>query len=611
MTRRQLWNSLVLFGLFNSLVALGICWRYLKFFPQTEDPLARLFTWVAYITHSLSIGYILVPVVGILVVILPFRRLIASLLIVLYSAIAVLLIVDSFVFADYRFHLNSMVWNLLTGGAVGEILPLSVQTMLLSFLIIAGIIGLEALVAWGLFRPAFAQDLRAGTGIFVLVLAMILAGQLFYAWADARGEVLITRQVRYLPAYKPLTMDRTLRKLGIDLKKVQTPELTYQQSTSLAYPQIPLVFEPTREPLPHVLVIVVDSLRFDLLNAVNTPTLNRLREQSWEFTNHYSSGNSTRFGIFGLFYGIYATYWHAVLAEMQSPLLMRAFVENGYQFAIHASAPLSSPEFDRTVFADLREQIELKQSASRVAERDREITDKMIHSLKQRDKSRPLMGFLFYDAPHAGDYPPAYERFTPALKTVNHLDLNNSYDATAYFNRFRNAVYYCDALIGEVVQTLKEQGMLENTVLIVTGDHGEEFNELKNNYWGHNGSFSRYQVRVPLLIRWPGEKGKTFENMSSHLDLAPTLMRKIFAVANDPQDYSNGRELTDSTPRDFVLASNWTNFAMIEPDQTTVVFPAGQMETYRNEDYRLLDDKTLPAGLATQVMQNMSRFLTR
>lgn len=611
MNRRQLWNSLVLFGLFNSLVALGICWRYLEFFPQTDNLLARLFTWVATVTHSLSIGFILVPVVGILMLILPFRRFIACLLAVGYSLIAILLIVDSFVFAAYRFHLNSMVWNLLTGGAVGEILPLSTQTILLAMLIIGGIIGLEILVARWLFRSRLAQHLRGGTHIFVLVLGIILAGQLFYAWADAAGEVLITRQTRYLPVYKPLTMSRTLRKLGIDLKRPPRAELSYQQSTTLAYPRAPLVFEETRDPLPNVLVIVVDSLRFDLLNPENTPTINRLRDQSWEFTNHYSSGNSTRFGIFGLFYGIYATYWHAVLAEMQSPLLMRAFVDNGYQFAIHASAPLSSPEFHRTVFADLREQIELKQSAGRVAERDREITNKMIHSLKQRQKDRPLMGFLFYDSPHAGDYPPEYERFTPALKTVNHLELNNSYDRTPYFNRFRNAVYYCDALIGEVVQTLKEQGMLENTVLIVTGDHGEEFNELKNNYWGHNGSFSRYQVRVPLLIRWPGGEGDTFDHLSSHLDLAPTLMRKIFALQNDPQDYSNGRDLADRSPRDFVLASNWTSFAIIEPIRTTVVFPAGQMETYRNEDYRLLDDEPVSASLATRVMQDMSRFLAR
>jgi membrane-anchored protein YejM (alkaline phosphatase superfamily) len=235
----------------------------------------------------------------------------------------------------------------------------------------------------------------------------------------------------------------------------------------------------------------------------------------------------------------------------------------------------------------------------------------MIHSLKQRQKDRPLMGFLFYDSPHAGDYPPEFERFTPALKTVNHLELNNSYDRTPYFNRFRNAVYYCDALIGEVVQALKEQAMLENTVLIVTGDHGEEFNELKNNYWGHNGSFSRYQVQVPLLIRWPGGEAKAFDHMSSHLDLAPTLLRKIFALHNDPQDYSNGRDLADSSPRDFVLASNWTNFAIIEPTRTTVVFPAGQMESYRNEDYRLLDNETLSPGLATRVMQDMSRFLAR
>jgi membrane-anchored protein YejM (alkaline phosphatase superfamily) len=39
--------------------------------------------------------------------------------------------------------------------------------------------------------------------------------------------------------------------------------------------------------------------------------------------------------------------------------------------------------------------------------------------------------------------------------------------------------------------------------VIVTSDHGEEFNDTGKNYWGHNGNFSPYQVAVPLLVRGP------------------------------------------------------------------------------------------------------------
>lgn len=607
--RRKLFNWLVLFLGINSLVFLGIGSRYLQFFPETPDPVANLFTWVAFVTHFGSLPFALLLPLALLSLMIPSRRFLLWLTAGLMSLAAVLMIVDSFVFAAYRFHLNGMVWNLITGGAVKEILPLSATTVSISGGIVASIILLEFFFGTLLFRVAGERSIARSLKSILLLLFIVFCGQIFYVWADASGNVLITRQANYLPAYKPLTAKRLMRKIGVHPPD-SGPSMRMVQESTLAYPLKPLVKTSQEGAFPNILVIMVDSLRFDVTNPSNTPRIWELADSSWQFTNHYSSGNSTRFGVFGFYYGMFATYWHSVLAEQQSPVLMRQVVQNGYDVEVHASAPLTNPEFHRTIFADLQGNIELKQSAEQVRDRDREITDKMLAFLDTRsDQQKPFFGFLFYDAPHAMTYPEGEEPFQPVLKEVNHLALDKNFDPQPYFNRFRNSIYYADRLVGEVLDRLREQGLLDSTVVIITGDHGEEFNELKNNYWGHNGSFSRFQTKVPLLIRWPGGEGRVFDHLSSHLDVAPTLMREIFDVANDPGDFSNGRYLNDTSPRDYVLASNWDKFAVIEPRQITVVYPSGTMETY-SHDYQLLDANIEPA-LAAEVMKGMSRFLAR
>ena len=49
-----------------------------------------------------------------------------------------------------------------------------------------------------------------------------------------------------------------------------------------------------------------------------------------------------------------------------------------------------------------------------------------------------------------------------------------------------------DDLIGKVINQLKNKGLLENTIIIITGDHGQEFNDNKKGYWEHGGNFSKY-----------------------------------------------------------------------------------------------------------------------
>jgi membrane-anchored protein YejM (alkaline phosphatase superfamily) len=65
-----------------------------------------------------------------------------------------------------------------------------------------------------------------------------------------------------------------------------------------------------------------------------------------------------------------------------------------------------------------------------------------------------------------------------------------------------NASNHLDYQFSRIISTLKKEDLLKETIVIITGDHGEEF--MENGRWGHNSTFSQQQIRVPLLIHIPG-----------------------------------------------------------------------------------------------------------
>ncbi|SUB70392.1 Phosphoglycerol transferase and related proteins, alkaline phosphatase superfamily [Pluralibacter gergoviae] len=165
--------------------------------------------------------------------------------------------------------------------------------------------------------------------------------------------------------------------------------------------------------------------------------------------------------------------------------MMQLLADNRYQFAILGSAALDHPPFDRTVFSGI-ENLRVTTPGKDQATRDRRITDDFKQFLDSRDAGRPFFGFLFYDAVHGYDLHPDTMQtpFRPYWERVDHIMLDNAFDPTPYHNRYRNVLLYDDALIGEVLAKLKQQGLDDNTIVVVTTDHGEEFNDNHQNYWG-------------------------------------------------------------------------------------------------------------------------------
>lgn len=608
-TRADLFRWACRFLFANGIFLVFVSYKYFQAMKTPRGLAEILFLAFSYPTHFVSLAFIPLPVIGICLLAFPSRTFVFLFSVFLEFCLFLVVIVDSVVFSLYRFHLNGMVWNLLTGGAAGDMLPISWLTWAVFASMLLGILLVQAGLAHWTWKRIESGRARHGAAMVSIVLLAGVLGHGIHAWADATNRTRITNQVQFLPAFKPLTMKRFLRKHGFAAEtQAASMSLRGDQST-LKYPLEPIVCRKGAGRY-NLLVIVIDGWRFDGLNPELTPNLWKFSRDSWIFENHYSSGNATRFGIFGLFYGVFGTYWHVFLAEQQSPVLMRELLNQGYRMGIFASAPLVNPEFDRTVFADIRTKIALRQEGDRASERDREITDRMSGFLAAPSGGAPFFAFLFYDSSHQYDYPDNVAPFQPALKTVNHLSLNNDFDRTPYYNKYRNSVFYTDILVGRVLAEVERKGLLDNTVVLITSDHGEEFNDLKKNFWGHNGNYSRYQAQVPLVVRWPGERGRTFRHLTSHLDIPPTLMERMLGCTTDFRKYSNGRSLLDNAARPYVMIGNWGWFGTVEPGRISMALPSGAIEIV-DPEYRELEGARMNPAVASDVLEGMSRFLTR
>jgi membrane-anchored protein YejM (alkaline phosphatase superfamily) len=407
--RARLWRWAGWFGVANAGLLLLVSWRYLRLVDWPGEAPAQVFLVLAVLGQFSLLALAPWVIIAGVALVWPNRWAVAATGILVSGLLLLGILVDSVVFTLFRFHLNGMVWSLIRNGGITEILPLSVNTW-------ATAVGLAALVLiaevgaalWATRRTrawdSWSKYLGWGGA---LVLA---AGQLLHVWADAAQYTPITKLPRYLPAYRPLTAKRTLRRLGWKIKR---GEKFKAQGTALKYPLEPLAVQPPPRPL-NLLIIVVDGWRYDMLSEAITPHLHRFSQRALRFEHHSAAANSTRFGIFTLLYGLYGTYWHAVLAEQKGPVLIAELNQARYQFGVFASARLTSPEFDRTVFSEIRDRIPLQTPGSSTPERDREISRRMLAFLDERRRDQPFFGFLFYDSTHGYDYPP---RLSRALST--------------------------------------------------------------------------------------------------------------------------------------------------------------------------------------------------
>ena len=593
--RRRLLRWLGWFALVNAALVGIIGLRYLWLYTALGHAVSWSYALVAYIGHmsALACAPLLVLLVP-LAMVFPRSRLVLPLGVVVSGAVVAFVVLDSLLFAENRYHLSVLTFRLLepqtwTFVAVYAVVALAIESMLASWI-------------WP--RTARPATRRIGRYLAIGLAGCFVAAHLAHAWAAAHYDVRVTAFTRYLPLYYPLRNPGVMARLGLIDRSAARERgvgaaLDQRQAGELVYPLAPMRCDP-RAPALNILLVVIDAMRADALTPEIAPRLAGLARGALEFDQHYSGGNSSRAGMFSLFYAIPATYFDEFAGRARGPVLMDVIRQHGYQLGIFTSAPLYRlVDLDRTAFAhvpDLRLETRSGQGSSG---RDRVLTGEWLEWLGRRDPARPFFGFLYYDGAVKADSLPDYHPPIPSPTRA-------SKELRSFNVRYLEALHYIDSLLGQVLDDLERRKLADRTIVIVTSDHGLEFDENRLGFKGHGTAYSEEQMRSPLVVRWPGRPPGKVSRRTSHNDIAPTLLTELFGCTNPPSDYASGASLFSDAQWGWLVVASYREYAVVEPERVTVVFPAGY--EVRGPGYRLARSQAPPRDAMRAAMLEMSRF---
>jgi arylsulfatase A-like enzyme len=227
-----------------------------------------------------------------------------------------------------------------------------------------------------------------------------------------------------------------------------------------------------------------------------------------------------------------------------------------------------------------------------------DINRELLSWLDRRDGSRPFFAFLNYFDAH-GPYQPRapFDSLFGAPKRLVNPDLDTRPETwTPEEVRGQSAAYHAsiaglDARLAELIRALEQRGLLDNTLIIVTADHGEEF--LEHGVMAHGNSLFRQSVHVPLVMRLPGRlpAGAVVPRPVSLRDIPATVMDLTGHSSGEPfQGRSLARFFTTAGPpalADSDIVLSYVDQARGLP--TTYAVSTGALHSVMIDGYRVIE----------------------
>ncbi len=301
---------------------------------------------------------------------------------------------------------------------------------------------------------------------------------------------------------------------------------------------------------PNVLFLLVDALRPDRLGAYGynrptSPAIDRLAGRGTRFESAITASPFTVTSVASIFSGMYpwehgVSFARGLNLPSELSVISEAFKDAGYRTATFSGTyfRLSLTGFDRAfdIFDESCANEFFRDSAGCLEARIRDW-------LEQRGQSR-FFGYVHFVDPHAPYYPPDIyrEQFTSGLKVsrdeVKLGDAGRFGDGRKWYQlpiypkpreiEYLSALYdgevrYVDDMIGRVIETLERSGLLKDTIIVLSADHGEALFE--HDRGEHRGVLYDEVLKVPLIIAGPGiPQGVVIRDQVRTIDIMPTLL---------------------------------------------------------------------------------------
>ena len=359
---------------------------------------------------------------------------------------------------------------------------------------------------------------------------------------------------------------------------------------------------------PNIVLITVDCWRGDHLSAIDpthveTPCLDRLAQEGVLFTNAYTCGGWTRIAMTSLFSSTYPSMFDFCGQKFpgKRPVLADILKQHGYQTTGFTTNPVCGSSagfaYGFDTFVELKPDMKLRGlekvqnvrvARSRLYQQNGQkwlsrlggvvfpkypsttaemVVDQAIDWLRQPHHT-PYFLWLHFMEPH-WPYRLSQRDITPREASESWLDRRGWREMISrrgWFNPgeiranrwkrlYAEEVQTLDREIGRFNQFLNQHEEDKNTLVVVTGDHGEEQQE--HGSWAHSWNQLHHEgAHVPLIMRLPQEenKGRVINQAVSHIDLTPTMLDFAGIEQRSSKMVGNSlRPLLDGDKQDAVL----------------------------------------------------------
>lgn len=321
-------------------------------------------------------------------------------------------------------------------------------------------------------------------------------------------------------------------------------------------------FSPTKQAelseKPNVILIMVDTLRRDRLGcyglppAARTPNIDALARDATIFKKTYSQATHTKPSTASLFSSRYPSEHRAIHKTQSLPssvlTIAEVFAQQGYycggivsninlapvynfQQGFHEYTYLP-PKFlfgandaaSRLVVYGVLRLVWMKISSSKYVYhfyRCAETITGYFNNFIDRNKDKRFFLFLHFMDPHDPYFEHPYSGKGFARASMPNPDPKF---AGPFQDRYRQEIEYLDYWIGRVMEKLKREGLYDNSIIVLTADHGEEFYE--HSGWWHGTTLYEETTRIPLIFKKPHEAdaGQVGEELTRSIDITPTIL---------------------------------------------------------------------------------------
>ncbi len=310
---------------------------------------------------------------------------------------------------------------------------------------------------------------------------------------------------------------------------------------------------------PNILLIIIESFtakatEFRYKNLDITPRFNFLCKEGIKFTNFYASGDRTDKGIAAILSSFPALPTTSILNfqnKMEKiPNLNRSLKKLGYKSAFFYGGDLNFVGFrGYFTFSQFDKIIGMNDFSKNLQNTKWGVADEYVFEKffeTKHDSSIPFFDVILTSTSH--------EPFEVPMKTV--IEGNDSE------HKFLNSIFYVDSCLGNFIEKVKKTSFWENTLIIITADHGSSFPYKNQN-------FESEKFRIPML--WLGgaisKKDTIISQFATQTDIAPTLLN-LLGLRNS--EFSYGKNILSCDKNDFAYYIFNCGFGYLRENQVLI-----------------------------------------